>query len=299
MKKSYAKIHNGATLLEIMLALSIAGLFLVMGIKMYQSLQNTFQLQALRYNADQLLEAASNYYKANCAAGSISSTPPVFLSPYPSNTGTVSYPPATTSYFPVSISSKLLADGYLANWYPSNPVVDASAGESGYVVQLNPIVSTFSLPVNACVVTVPGQPCLPITNANGSSPTQAYSGTPGGTIPMTQALVVSWVVQVAVKVTPQSKIGAYAALTGADCMSDTSSAGTVDPCVVGNSSHQYLVWVRIPSAALNKQSVFSASMPLLKQFNQLYSQDPNYQFNSGLSATTSPAQAPVYYLCGG
>lgn len=299
MKKTDPKTQGGATLLEIILVLSISGLFFVMGIQLYQSFQNTFQLQELKYNVDQLFEAAAAYYKANCAAGPISPTPPSFLSQFPVNTGTVSYPP--TSPYAVSILTNLLGGGYLdnQNWHPANPVVNPSGGESGYIVQLNPIVSTVPIPVNACVVLAAGTACLPITSSNIASPNNAYSATSGTTIPTTQALVVTWAVQVAVNVQPQSKIASYAAILGADCMSDSSTPGTVDPCSVGNGTHNYLVWSRIPSAAMKKPSIFSYSMQLLKQYNLLYSHDQNYEMNSGYSSTTSPRQAPVYYLCGG
>ncbi len=266
-----------------MLVLSISGMIFVLGIRMYQSFQNTLQLQELKYNVDEIFDAAANYYKANCAAGDFSPKPPSFLSQFPVNTGTVTYPP--TSPFIVSIASSLIGMGYLDSMPPTNPLIDTSAGESGYIVQLNPIVTTTALPVNACVVLTPGTRCQPITNT---------------TIPTTQAQVVTWAVQVAVKVQPQSKITAYAAAVGADCMSNTSSSGgTVDACSLGNASHAFLVWSRIPSAALKKGSVFSSSMQILKQYNLMYSHDANYEMSSGYSSTTSPAQAPVYYLCGG
>jgi len=143
---------------------------------------------------------------------------------------------------------------------------------------------------------------LPITTANKASPDDAYSGASDSTIPITQALVVTWAVQVAVKV-PPDKVEAYAGILGPDCMSDSSSGGseavTVDACAKGNSSHQYLVWSRIPSYDFKKSSIFSTSMQLLKQYTKMYTQDPNYAYSSGYSTTTNPAQAPVYYLCGG
>jgi len=268
-----------------------------MGIKMYQALQNTLQLQDLRYKVDQLFEAAGNYYNANCAAGSFSPTPPFFLSPLPTSSGTLTYPP--TAPFPVGIAGTLQGVGFLQNWQPANPVVDASAGEAGYLVQLNPVVSTTPIPANACVVLAAGSACLPVTAANIATPSKAYSAASGTSIPLSQAVVVTWAVQVAVKVQPSSKIAAYAALAGADCMSDSSSAGTVDACTVGNPSHQYLVWSRIPSVAVSKNTIFSSSMQLLKQYKQMYVADPNYAMNSGYSTTSTPAQAPVYYLCGG
>lgn len=323
MRNNFSNTQGGATLLEVILVLGIIGVVFVMGVNVYRSFQNTFQTQQVIYNVDQLFEAAANYYKANCAAGSISPNQPDFLSPYQAvSTGAVTYPPAADAYYPISIVSVLLANGYLQNWHPANPLVDPSGGESGYIVQLNPIVSTAPVPVNACVVITPGTPCLPITPANIASPGQAYSAAPTSTVPTTQAQVVTWVLQVAVKMKPQSKIAAYAALLGADCMSDNLTVQgncpggkpskrpcpiktvttIVSPCSQASAkgSHNYLVWARIPTlATLKKNSVFSTSMQSLKQYNLMYTHDVNYEFNQGYSRTTSPAQAPVYYLCGG
>ncbi len=302
MKKSFSKPvrpARGATLLEILLVLGIGGLFVTVGIQLYQAIENMFHIQQLHLNVDQLFQATANYYKANCAAGDFSPNPPGFLSPYRSSTGTLPYPPAVTNVYPVSITSTLLAKGYLENWQPTNPLVDSTGGESGYLVQLNPIVSTTAIPVNSCVVTTAGQACLPITKANNASPTTAYSRVSGYTIPTSQALIVTWVIQVAVKITPQTKIGSFASILGADCMSDSSSPGKVDTCAQGNSSHLYLVWSRMPSFAFQKSSVLSPSMQLLKQYNNMYTHDAYYELSSGYSTTTSPVQAPVYYLCGG
>jgi len=294
-----SKTHSGTTLLEIMLVLAIFGLMFIFGIRLYQSYVNTLQLRDLKYNVDSLFEAANSFYHANCVSGDISPTPPNFMSLFLWNTGRVAYPP--TAPYPVSIAVNLLDPGYLdyQNWYPANPNVDPTGGESGYIVQLNPIVSTVPIPVNACVVTTPGKACLPITSANIASPNTAYSEASGTTIPTAQAQVVTWTVQVAVKITPASKVGADAAMLGADCISSTSSSNTVTPCSAGPSGQQYLVWSRTPSAALQKPTLFSTSMALLRQYNLMYTHDQNYEMNAGYSATTSPAQAPVYYLCGG
>lgn len=279
--------QKGATLLEVMLAIGVAGVIFILGIKMYQSYQNTAQLEQLRYNVDQLFQAMGNYYKANCAAGDISPNPPDILSPYPPSTTGIPYPPTPTSYFPVPITSKLINDGYLTNWAPSNPMIDKTGGESGYVVQLNPIILS-GVAANACVVLNSGTHCVQTT--------------PTSTIPATQALIVTWAIQIAVKIKQLNKIGAYANLLGADCISGETSGSfptTIDACPSVNPNRNYIVWKRIPSAAtLKKGSVLDTSLPALKQFNLQYTHDQNYELGSGYSST-SPAQAPVYYLCGG
>lgn len=281
--------QQGATLLEVMLVMGMAGIIFILGLKMIQSYQNTAQLEQLRYNVDQLFQAASNYYKANCAAGDFAPNPHDVLSPYspPGATGIV-YPPATTSNFPVSIVSKLINDGYLTNWAPSNAIVDNTGGESGYVVQLNPMILN-GVAANTCVVIKNGTRCVKTT--------------PTSTIPVTQGVIVTWAVQVAVKVSQTSKIGAYKALLNADCISGETSGlspVTVDVCPSANPKHNYLVWKRSPSSAeLKDVSVLNPSLSLLRQFNLQYTHDENYELNSGYSTTTTPAQAPVYYLCGG
>jgi type II secretory pathway pseudopilin PulG len=281
--------QQGATLLEVLLGMAIAGAILVLGIRLTQSLQNTQQLEQLRYNIDQLFQAASNYYKANCASGDFSPTPPDVLSPYPRSTSTgISYPPALTSYFRIPVVGKLIGDGYLTNWSPANPMVDNTGGESGYIVQLNPIVLN-TISANACEVVRKGIRCVKTT--------------PTSTIPTNQATIVTWTIQVAVKVKPASKARAYAAVLGADCVSGESVGSvptTVDACPSANPAANYLVWKRTPSATtLKNASVLNATLPQLQQFNLQYTHDVNYELNSGYSTTTSPSQAPVYYLCGG
>lgn len=284
---------KGATLLEVMLVLAISGTMIMVGIKMYRSYQMTAQIQQLQYNVDQLFQALGHYYQANCATGDFSPNPPNFLSPYSSSSSGITYPPATTAYYPVSISSVLLAKGYLDNWYPSNVFVDPSGSDSGYIVQLNPKTMT-DIPVNACVVLTTGIACVP-------SPAVTYP--PQSTIPASQAEIVYWELQVAVKINNSSDIQAYLPALGADCISgqtENSSPVTVDPCPSTNANKEYIVWMRAPSfATIQKNSSFSTMMPLLKRFNLQYTHDPNYEFNMGYSSTTTPAQAPVYYQCGG
>ncbi len=281
--------QTGMTMLELLLILVVAALLAIFSLKSYQAYENFVQLQQLRYNVNQLLEAAAGYYQANCATGGFSPNPPSFLSPYPNSGLGLTYPPATTDYFSVSINSILEPTGYLDNsWNPSNPLVDPSGGESGYVVQLNPLVAS-GVTVNACVVLTPGTECVVTT--------------PVSTVPAGQAQMVTWSLQVAVKIKNLSQIKNVVAALGATCISGQtagSSPATVDPCPSVNASQNYVVWTRIPSyATVQKSSPFIASMFLLKQNNLQYTHDQNYEMNAGYSTTTTPSQAPVYYLCGG
>lgn|GEM_PF-6463872 len=282
MKIDFNKIQKGATLLEVLLVLAVIGLLFTMGIKIYQSFQNTLQLQAIKDNVDQLFDAASSYYKANCATGDFSPR------------GSVSYPPATP--YAVSIPNVLLQDGYLMNWNPANAFVNSTVGDLGYVVQLNPVVLTRPITVNACVVLNPGTSCVPVTPANVSHPSTPYSATPTSSIPTAQAQVVFWTVQVSVAI-QKTKLVAYASILGADCISGSMINGVVASCS-GMNPGLYAVWTRSASSSIKKNSIFTPSMQLLQQYNLQYTHDRNYEFNSGYSTTTAPL-APVYYLCGG
>lgn len=290
-------LQQGATMLEIMLVLSVVGLLFVMGIKMYEQFQITLALQRLQYNVDQLFEAAANYYQYVCNPNTASQ-----------QTGTAEFYPSTLNGTPLSTPraipiSGLIAAGFMENWQPYVSMVNPAGGESGYVVQINPnfssTPSTTPIPVNTCVVVTPGTACVPITANNVSTPTKAYSAAPSAQIPATQAQMTPYVIQVAVNITPKSKIGGYKAVLGATCISGMNN-GVVDPCPSANANKDYLVWTRSPSAiSIKKGPIFSSFGPMLKEFKLQYTHDQNYELNSGYSTATSPSQAPVYYVCGG
>ncbi len=278
---------RGATLLELLLLLGIGGLMFVLGLRMYQSYQASFQIQQLRANVDQLFNAASNYYRANCANGDFAPNPPDVLSPYPAPASGLVYP--YTTFYPVPINNALIAKGFLTDWFPANSYVDPSGGESGYIVQLIPrmVASSGSMYVNACVVIRPGTRCVKVNSA---------------IMRTAQATVFSWVIQVSVKIKKTSAINAIAAVAGAECVSGLSSLGnnTVDLCPSSNANRDYVVWTRTPSyGAIIKPGVLNMPMQGLRDFTYQYTHDKNYEMNDGYSTTTIPPQAPVYYLCGG
>ena len=62
-KKSQAA---GITIFEVLLVLVIASLFIVMGLKQYQSYKFDANINQLEYNIDQLFGAMAGYYRANC-----------------------------------------------------------------------------------------------------------------------------------------------------------------------------------------------------------------------------------------
>lgn len=279
----------GATLLELMLVIAISALLLAFGLKMYRIYQMTWQIQQLRYNVDQLFQATRDYFRAQCAQGDLAPQPANFLSPYARNSQGMAYPPQAAH--PLAIATTLLEQGYLSHWQPANPLVDASGGEDGYVVQFNPQIFS-AIPVNACVVVASGSACH-------FSP--ELTTPPLAAIPASQAAAVYWIMQVAVKINKSSDMAAYLPALGADCVSGESSDSsslTVESCPSSNETQDYLVWTRAPSAALHKNSIFSGMLSVLRQMNLQYTHDQNNEFNAGYS-TSNPKQAPVYYLCGG
>jgi type II secretory pathway pseudopilin PulG len=266
----------GYSLLEIMLVLLVFASITLYGTIAYNSMSKLVAAHSLSSNVDLLLRRLAGYYRANCQTSSFA---------------TVSG--GTASIVPVSLTD-LLDSGYNL---PSNVLVNTT---NSFVAQFNPIISNTPITVNACVIVTPGQKC----------------SAAGGTITTSTAQVLSWIPQVAVNIA-DSHIATDLLLTGADCISSaTTVAGvtTVNPCsVICTNACTYLVWSRIPAAAnLGDPSMFSASLPLVKQFNMQYTQDSYYQYNN--SNTYSPSSmtnvvygsnpvggqsAPVYYTCNG
>lgn len=277
------KTRQGATLLELMLVMSISSLLIMIGLNMYQGWQTTTNLLDVQANVDLLFQAAASYLRANCATGGMAPTPEPFLAPYPVYGGEVPYGFTGSSFFlPLSGTGPTSLQPYLpANWpaFP-NPLVNS------YSVILNAVIIPTPMAVNACVVTTPGTAC-----------TQMNGGT-NSTILTSQASVVSWSVQVAVSLQPLSNITAYASFLGADCTK--SSFGLFVPCASFgppyNPSNSYLTWTRMPSIGISRNnSIFFTSMQSLNQERLQSTHDQNYEFNQGYNS----GQNPVYYLCGG
>jgi hypothetical protein len=260
---------SGTTVLEMIFVLAVAGTFTALGIKLYQSFDTSLKLQGVKDNVNQLFEAAYRYYSANCEHGSFSPNPPNFLTPY-TTSGSQTYPPSATTYLPVSIPSILTSVGYLADWYPANPTVDPTYGDAGYIVQLNPVTS-MQRAVIGCPVIIKGTACL-----------QASPTTNPDTVVSPKITVVSWQLQVAVKLKNTQKATAEALALGADCLS-------------GSTATAYAVWVRTPSAAIPK-SKLAPSLAFLKSFARQYTHDQYYEYNFN---STNTSITPIYYLCGG
>src|SRR5580704_5588151 len=121
----------GATLLEILLILTIMGAIFYLGMRMYASLRVQSDTYALQRNVDMIMAAAARYYYANCSNGGA-------LDPRIFNPGT-----ETSSYVPVTLQT-LVSGGFLLDEnnniqtaIPLNPLVNSTAGntQNGYVLE--------------------------------------------------------------------------------------------------------------------------------------------------------------------
>lgn len=237
--------QRGVSLLELMLALAVASLLIVLGLRMYQSFtvdQEAMQLQA---NVNTLFLAAGNYYRANCIQ-------------YKDSTGTVTKagaldPSVTTSDVAVPVST-LVSSGFLNQWSPPpNSLVDTSDPTTEYIVQFNLI----SAPRNQCTV--------------GTGINQCTQTVQVGTWNNRQ-------IQVSVHMKNASM---YQSMLGADCTSTVSSGGKVSACSA-DAPGNYLVWTRLSNfAAPEITTDFWPSSPSLEQFNQMYTTYPITTLTSG------------------
>lgn len=256
--------ERGASLLEVLLVLAIASSIMMMGITQYYGFKKQRDMTQIQYDVDQLFLAAALYYKANCngtydSAGTL--TP-----------GTLNPANISDLTAPVSVTTaQLSTEGYLNGWNPpANPLVSSTSPALSYIVQFNPIVSS-GVSVN-----------LPFSwSSGGPSP-----------IPATQAKTLLWRIQVSVLLADPTQATNYQGLMNADCVSSLNGS-IVSMCSSTPTAAGYLVWERLPSFASPKvNSSLTQSMPLLKQFNLLYTHDQLYELNSGNTTVQ-------YYLCGG
>lgn len=259
----------GVTLLEILLVIAIGSSFILFAIRQYQLYQAQQYALQLRYNAETLLEALSYYYQANCAAGS---------------GRTLSQTPLPSVY---DDSGKLYTDltkGFLpGNWQPINPLVDNAATNKGYFVQFNNR-SAGNRNINVCYSywSTSGT-----AGTQGCSPAQAISNAP----------IILWQEQLAIKMKNPAQTLGYLGLSGADCAVDSLTSGAPVDCSNTSTTGQpnYLVWQRLPSFASPTLTGDQwINQPIQKSFIQQYTHDPMYElYLQGTGSTT------FNYLCGG
>lgn len=253
---------SGYTLIETMLAMVIAGYILSLGIRQYQSMKFDADVNQLKYNVDQVFEAAAEYYSANCKRQMSAVSGPV------AGTGTLD--PANTPLSPYVVTlTSLRTDGYMTAALPRSNIINNNGYQNGYIVQYN-------------LVNPP-----PDRTAINSDGTTSNLGK-----------IMIWRAQVAVELRETAKATMYKNLTGADCVS-TIDVSYVTPCSELSSTPTspplYLVWERLPSFAVPEaNSNLWTTNATNKQFNQLYETYPVIYLKS-----VPPDQYPQqYYLCG-
>jgi hypothetical protein len=263
----------GVTLLEIMLVLAIAAAIMSLVLVQYDQAAKDNSVREVQISVETLFLGLGGYFKANCKNTQSSSR-----SLNPANS------PATP--FPVNSGSQswLTTDGYLTSkqWPPiPNGLVDATVGDHGFFAQFNQMTVSNRSPsasYNAASYNnwVPG----------GAQTTPSLTNT---------GQVYMWRAQVSVKLADSllTNISTYKNRLAADCVSDLSSDGeTVEPCSASKPG-AYLVWERLPSYSTPQaQSSYWLTMPRIKQFNQLYTNDDMYgAYNTSWTDNV--------YLCGG
>lgn len=315
------KKQKGVSLLETMLALTIASAMLVLSIKMYKQYQMEASLETLRYNVDNLFQAMSLYYKANCW-GSYDNTGKMTvygtLNPSPQNPS----PPSLTQPKVITIAGDLQgANIYLKNWQPNNPLVNSTGGgENGYFVQFDPIL--FTTNVVTAQTTVPSNSnasiytTVPNNNLTSSMPAALQTAPPVYTYTSTQMNPTAaqevnghyilpgqvkgliWKMQVSVLLLNPAYAASYQAYLQANCNSDLVG-GSVEPCEKPPAaSNGYLVWERLPSnAAPDIMTVNTNWMQMQSEFNLQYTHDQMYEMIP--QSTDTNGNTLRYYLCGG
>jgi prepilin-type N-terminal cleavage/methylation domain-containing protein len=232
------RYQEGVTLLEVLLVLTIAASFAVLGLRQYQNFRLDADILELRKNVDTLFLSAANYYWANCSAG---------------HQLDIVHAPGTTKA--INISTDLIQGGYLSSSFPtSNALVNNTSTNGGYVVQFNKYTDVRYQSV--------------CSNPPSCSSTVQ---TPIGTI-------ILWRIQVSVLMqnTTTQKLTNAKNYLSANCLS-TSSGTTVVPCTSATSTGTYVVFERMPSyptSDWSSQSTFWPSNPLVQQFDQMYTTNP-------------------------
>ncbi len=284
--KASIKKQIGVTILEVMLVLAIASSFIIITIRMYEQYRLQVSQAQLLGNVDQLFQAMTHYYQANCRrqldiSGNIVSAGA--LDPLVAGSGPVV----------LSINSHLLSTGFLNSWQPDNVLVDNTPAEKGYYVQFNQ-APTGTMNVYAC--TGSGDP--PSCTSNPQTTALNGIGTP---TPGTSAVTV-WRMQVAVKLRDPTKQTQYMLQMGASCVSTAgSSNGPVTMCENSPGQNGYLVWERAATFVSGNTSDLWLSEPQVKQFNMQYTNDSMQLLNGSAqtwTSTTAQNQNTQNYLCG-
>lgn len=258
----FMRKQQGVTLIEVILVLMISTAILYLSIQQYLSYRQDADIARVRYNVDMLFNALTNYFRANCKNSSS---------------------PFYNYYFGRSFAvdmATLTNNGYLTTPIPDNPLVDNTAAGGGYVMQFN----QYQLSTGT-------NPPLPSRTIFMSSASGAGAGR---TVDVGYILV--WQAQVAVKLINPSLAESYKGAMGANCISSGSTGWggyIVMPCDLAKGATDYLVWSRSPSySSSTANSPYWLSLPLVKEFSQMYSTDPI------LILTDQTQTGSQFYRCG-
>jgi hypothetical protein len=269
---------HGVTLLEVLLAIAVAGSIVVLALRSYSTLTEVGIEQQLLMNVDTIFDAAGRFYYYECTTWNQNiqgSTWPLpgLIDP----AGTT--PPSATDPTPIdmTIDAPLpFISGFLnVSLIKATPLVTNGGGTymNGYYAQFNPITRT---------------------NTNLTSCTSTNNCTVTSITPSPGTKIVNFVIQVGVQLASSltsTQLTQYKNLLGADCLSSLEgNTGIVHPCA-DNVSGSILVFTRLPSrASPNAASPIWQMLPTMKQFNVQYNHDQLYE----LSSPTGSA----YYTCG-
>lgn len=262
---------QGVTLLESLLVLAIISAILFLGVRQYNSFRLYGETATVQSNVDSIFSGLAQYYRSNCygtMANIYNSSDSAITPTY--TPGTLNTAKTQTTPYAVNVATDLSNAGYMQyKLSPSTLVNTASA--SAYIAQFNP--------------SPPQAQQICIEADTGTSPytctTQQQTGT-----------IVSWTAQVSVLMKDTTKASTYGKLMGADCTS-TLNGTYVNPCS-SNTPGPYVVWQRQPSfASTQANSTYWPSMPVLKQFTQMYQSE---QQSTSASSNHSPEYQ--YFYCG-
>jgi type II secretory pathway pseudopilin PulG len=261
----------GITLIEVIFVLAIFSIMVVYAVRVYKTLQiQVVQVEQVKSNVNQLFEAGSVYYKAQCRANPATNT--ALLDPA---NGTPVNPtvPAVVSPFVIHINST----GSASTSYGGPPYNDEVVMASTFISpQLIPFVNSTD-PVNPPFV-------LQLNRVVKTTKTRA-----DGIV----APVEIWEVQVSVLLTPAAA-AIYQQLLGADCLSSPSAIPFVSltpvpsqiavyPCGKGPVGN-YAVWQRAPFVPpTTPPSSYATTTAVFKQIQQDILAQPVTFPSSGLT----------------
>lgn len=251
----------GVTLVEVMLVLAVGAMIWVISVQQYNMFKSDKDIRQIQYNVDMLAQAAADYYWANCNGTfnpGINTITPGTLNP---NNPT---PPGNP--YPLIIASDLTNKGYL----PASLSLAANSIASNYAVQMD-------------------------NKMYAKTQVSCDDAACSSSSPKTIGTIVSWTIQVSVKLRDTSKAQTYKNLLQADCLSEISG-GTVLPCTSAPAnSKTYAVFLRSPAfpTPLSK-SALNQNRAKLSVFNQQYT----VKAITNLTTGNHPANYQ-YYLCTG